>query len=211
MLPPWVETHENTTPPVPSVPIAPAADFFSDQPDLTDARPHPRPMIERPRDLDTPCPPGLRIPEHHGEMLIESWVVTLAILTCPLWLPVLLVLLPVRLIRDWFADAAAEKEKARRAPNPRPAPTRINEELEKRRLLARQKRDRTLLRDPIAEDPACARAIEEAQRRATAEIGGYRRMGDCHLIWNRAQQILKDDFDIKWFTPAEMNPHIIFD
>ncbi len=36
-------------------------------------------------------------------------------------------------------------------------------------------------------------------------------MGVCHSIWRLKKDILRDAFHIDWKTPAEQNPHIIYD
>lgn len=38
-----------------------------------------------------------------------------------------------------------------------------------------------------------------------------RKFGYCHGIWEREQQILLEYYHIRWRTPAEMNPGVIFD
>lgn len=35
--------------------------------------------------------------------------------------------------------------------------------------------------------------------------------GICHAIWARKKQLLKEMYNIDWKSPAELNPHIIFD
>lgn len=39
--------------------------------------------------------------------------------------------------------------------------------------------------------------------------GGY--MGYCHLYWATKKQILKEKYGIEWHSPAELNPHVMFD
>jgi len=85
------------------------------------------------------------------------------------------------------------------------------------------------LRDPIEFDPRYAHAFAEAevetQREVAAQIEEQRqdlrerglehleyllkRTG--HLHWNTKQRILKEQFDIDWKTPSEMNSRIYFD
>jgi hypothetical protein len=36
-------------------------------------------------------------------------------------------------------------------------------------------------------------------------------MGDCRRRWRRMKQILKDDYDISWYSPPEMNPGVKYD
>ncbi|MBE7073598.1 MAG: hypothetical protein E7379_00670 [Clostridiales bacterium] len=41
-----------------------------------------------------------------------------------------------------------------------------------------------------------------------ASIG---RMGNCHAVWIRKKQLLKEMYGIDWLTPEEEHPEIIFD
>jgi hypothetical protein len=167
----------------------------------------------RPRYHNSPQPPKKRwkMSPRFEEILVQSWVCTFIVLTSPVWIPLFLVLLPFRTLREGLQHRLIEKRRARAALNPKPAPRLIDSELERRRAIAKRKREITPLKDPISDDPAYSWAIKEANRRAGEEIGGYKQMGDCHRIWRRQKQILKDEFGIEWFTPSEMNPHIIFD
>ena len=36
-------------------------------------------------------------------------------------------------------------------------------------------------------------------------------LGSCHRIWSMQKTILKEKYGITWYTPAELNPDIIFD
>jgi hypothetical protein len=42
-------------------------------------------------------------------------------------------------------------------------------------------------------------------------MGQEYRMGDCRRRWRRMKQILKDDYDIIWYSPPEMNPGVKYD
>ena len=69
-------------------------------------------------------------------------------------------------------------------------------------------------RDPIEYDPRKSWMVEEAEREAAAELtaaGVHPGMGYCHLLWLRQKRILKEKHGIKWWSPAEMNPDILFD
>ncbi len=35
--------------------------------------------------------------------------------------------------------------------------------------------------------------------------------GMCHLVWARKKHLLKQMYNINWQSPAELNPHIIFE
>lgn len=36
-------------------------------------------------------------------------------------------------------------------------------------------------------------------------------MGYCHLLWAAKKDILKKDYNIDWYTPAEENPATLYD
>ena len=36
-------------------------------------------------------------------------------------------------------------------------------------------------------------------------------MGYCHVFWRHKKRILKEQYDIEWQSPAELNPHIWYD
>ena len=36
-------------------------------------------------------------------------------------------------------------------------------------------------------------------------------LGSCHWIWAMKKRILKEKYGITWYTPAELNPDVIFD
>ncbi len=36
-------------------------------------------------------------------------------------------------------------------------------------------------------------------------------LGSCHRIWAMKKQILKEKYGITWYTPAELNPDVMFD
>jgi hypothetical protein len=50
----------------------------------------------------------------------------------------------------------------------------------------------------------------EVERRAEKEspIAG---MGRCHDVWGHMHRILKTDHGIVWYSPSQMNTHILFD
>jgi hypothetical protein len=144
------------------------------------------------------------------EILVQSWVCTFIVITSPIWIPLFLVLLPFRTLRERLRRRLIEKRRAQAVVNTKPLLKQIDSELERRRAIAKRRKEVTPLKDPISDDPTYTWAIKEAGRRASEEIG-YKQMGDCHRIWRRQKQILKEEFGIEWFTPSEMNPQIIFD
>ena len=66
------------------------------------------------------------------------------------------------------------------------------------------------LRDPYEDDPVWAEKVREAQRAAGTEVKAEG-MGRCHLIWERQAEILWKTYQIRWYSPAKMNPWISFD
>ena len=36
-------------------------------------------------------------------------------------------------------------------------------------------------------------------------------LGYCHLYWYVKKRILKEKYNIEWFSPVELNPSVIFD
>jgi hypothetical protein len=73
---------------------------------------------------------------------------------------------------------------------------------------------RRLKHDPQERDPNKKKLIQAAKVEAEFELNGSGfegQMGYCHVLWGRQQAILRKKYGIKWRTPAEMNPDIIFD
>ena len=53
---------------------------------------------------------------------------------------------------------------------------------------------------------------KRAKKLAREELGmGYGRIGTCHAIWYHMKKIFKEEYNIDWKSPADMNPNIIFD
>lgn len=80
-------------------------------------------------------------------------------------------------------------------------------------LAVKQKGDRRLLVDPIETDSALAEWVHEAAAEANraADSAGHRGRGRCHFVWSMQKQILAERHGINWFSPAEMNPAVVFD
>ena len=66
-------------------------------------------------------------------------------------------------------------------------------------------------RDPIEETEEFKKIEKELEEKITSEIGEGGYMGFCHLYWITKKRILKRDYNIDWKSPAELNPHIMFD
>ena len=74
--------------------------------------------------------------------------------------------------------------------------------------------------DPFGDDPESmkfyiSKRIEEAKRLLTsnpeqaAEL--FMQLGCCHTLWALQKCILKEKYDITWYTPAELHPEIKYD
>jgi len=164
----------------------------------------------RPRYHNSPRPK----PRRRGRLFKTKWErirqflkLCVVVLLSPILIPLAILILPYLF---WKARRKGKTRPARTPDRPRPR----DPELERRRELAKRTNIKkylfSILYDPIRDDPTYTWAIKEAGQRASEEIG-YNKMGDCHRIWRRQKQILKEEFGIEWFMPSEMNPHIIFD
>jgi hypothetical protein len=76
--------------------------------------------------------------------------------------------------------------------------------------IAKRQQGTGLLHDPIEDDPTLRSVLEEAQLLAEADEPP-RGLGSCHRLWRAKKRVLKNQFEIDWFSPAEMNPGIRFD
>ena len=68
--------------------------------------------------------------------------------------------------------------------------------------------------DPIEEDPRHAEVFSKIDAEVDKALGitsqgGGR--GYIHVIWETKKRILKWKYKIDWRTPAELNPHVMFD
>jgi len=66
--------------------------------------------------------------------------------------------------------------------------------------------------DPQEDDPKLGPIIKEACIEANQQVCGGKplQLGQCHEIWARAKQILKEK-GIDWKSPADMNPNRFYD
>jgi hypothetical protein len=166
--------------------------------------------MNRSRYLNSPRPgvrKARRFYQTRGDKLIALGKLVVVVLLSPIWVPVALVALPFVLWRKF-----CERKKAREAP-PQPIPPQrpVDPELERRRAVGMRDSRGFHLIDPISKDPALAWVFNEVSTRARDEIGHEYRMGDCHRVWRRMKQILKEDYDIIWYSPREMNPGVKYD
>ncbi len=69
-------------------------------------------------------------------------------------------------------------------------------------------------KDPQEKDPQKKKLIQAAETEAEftmTQDGTIKLEGSCHILWGRQQKILKERYGIKWSSPAEMNPDVMFD
>ena len=66
--------------------------------------------------------------------------------------------------------------------------------------------------DPIEDDPRFQNVLARADREAEEALAKEpRELGFCRIFWATKKRILRERFGIDWKSPAEMNPHIIYD
>ena len=66
--------------------------------------------------------------------------------------------------------------------------------------------------DPQEDDPALKNAFVSTEKQAEQNLVNHPKgLGFCHMFWREKKRILKEEHDIDWKTPEEMNPHVIFD
>ena len=66
--------------------------------------------------------------------------------------------------------------------------------------------------DPQERDPRLGPLIRAAHRQARADLGPLTQaMGSCYVVWARQQEILATEHGIRWQSPADLNPGIIWD
>ena len=136
-------------------------------------------------------------------------------LTSPLWIPLWTLHLPFRIYRERKQKKERLARQTLRESTP-PPPSDL--ELERRLIQAREEQNPSTHRgrryyDPIEKDPEIAKLVRAAREQAFQEVAGgrYEKMGTCHRIWRRQQEILKEEHGIVWYPPSLMNRHIIYD
>ena len=177
--------------------------------------------MERPRYLNSPRPRlRIRIPSARAQKVRALLKFIVVVALSPVLLPLGILILPF-----FFWNSRCEKKReaalvALRSRKPKvsdsPQVPTPDPELNRRRELAWHRSQRGqarsgILYDPISDDPAYAWVIKEAGIRASEEIGKPYGMGHCHLLWRRKKEIIKEEFDITWYSPCEMNPRVRFD
>ena len=51
--------------------------------------------------------------------------------------------------------------------------------------------------------------LEEDKPEEAADL--FMQLGSCHRFWALKKQILKEKYDITWYSPSELNPEIKYD
>ncbi len=70
-----------------------------------------------------------------------------------------------------------------------------------------------LLHDPLEDDPQWQTAFEEVEEMLAFELE-LSEVEDspnfCHFVWNEKARLLREEFGLEWFSPAQMNPFVRF-
>ena len=68
-------------------------------------------------------------------------------------------------------------------------------------------------RDAQEFDPAFADAFTSARRKVEEYLKqkGIEGVGSCNAYWGELQTILKEEYEIEWRNPAELNPNTKYD
>ena len=69
-----------------------------------------------------------------------------------------------------------------------------------------------LKHDKKENDPRYETQIRAAEQEAEQQLATIKdKEGYCHYFWKEKKRFLWEKFGIKWKSPAELNPGIIFD
>jgi hypothetical protein len=71
-----------------------------------------------------------------------------------------------------------------------------------------------LARDPVEDDPRYAEAFAKIDAEVDAALADHPQRGGegfCNIRWETKKRMLKTNYGIDWRSPADMNPHVIFD
>jgi hypothetical protein len=72
--------------------------------------------------------------------------------------------------------------------------------------------DCTLFHDPIEDLPELADVFIAAEAEIESALEGKARgLGFCNTHWRIRKQILRDNYNIDWLSPRDMNPSVRFD
>ncbi len=68
--------------------------------------------------------------------------------------------------------------------------------------------------DPQEKDSKKKKLINGAETEAEYSMeqdGTIKLDGACHILWGRQKDILSEKYGMKWRSPADMNPDVMFD
>lgn len=69
--------------------------------------------------------------------------------------------------------------------------------------------------DPIEDTEEYKNIADELEKKIEARMAfdnvPLRGLGTCHIYWIYKKEILKNDYNIDWESPAELNSDVIFD
>jgi hypothetical protein len=86
---------------------------------------------------------------------------------------------------------------------------RLDADLRDRILIAaKSQHGDNFLVDPIEQDPVIRRKVRQAGKRAERTVTQMG-MGRRHAIWDEQARILREEHGIQWFSPSDMNPHML--
>ena len=86
-----------------------------------------------------------------------------------------------------------------------------------------ERSERYLERENAEEDDVLYRLLRESTEKKLNEAKRlmpdypeqaarvFMQLGSCHRIWATQKRILKEKYDITWYTPSELNPYVKFD
>jgi hypothetical protein len=66
------------------------------------------------------------------------------------------------------------------------------------------------IHDPIEDAPDIKLIMRQVEHQAEKE-SSIQGMGRCHDVWGHMRRILKTEHGIVWYSPSQMNTHILFD
>lgn len=69
-----------------------------------------------------------------------------------------------------------------------------------------------LRKDPVEYTREWERIYYDVEDRLNERFANApRHMGFCFHFWNAKRELLQEEYNINWHSPAQMNPHVIFD
>ena len=68
-----------------------------------------------------------------------------------------------------------------------------------------------IITDRIEKTRAYKKVVKQVEQKVVGIIGEGGYLGYCHEFWKTKQWILKEEYNIDWKTPAELNPGVKFD